>query len=377
MRLRILLLLLAISSSVFAYIPSEQAKLSVLTCGSGQKVYKVYGHSAIRYQDPEKNLDIVYNYGVFSFDEPHFILRFIRGYNYYLLGREHYKQFIQRYRRGGESVQEQDLNLTHEEVKALITALEINAQPENRKYLYNVLLDNCATRVYEILERELEGGLIWANQCEDASYRDLLHEYNGLMPFSQLGIDIVFGTKADQKINCREQMFLPEKLMEQLADARKHDGSLLVAQTRVLVTGSSIQNLKEKVLFHLVFGLLLLSSLFFRFRYTKGLRGFRIVLYSLLGLASLVVVFIAFFSIHPTVWPNLNLIWINPLWLIIAIALLTRKETRPFWQKCLNSWAIIIALFLILGLAGVFFIHYGLIYILSSIIIVSYKKVRA
>ncbi len=366
--------LLLLCTLAIAYTPSDKAKISVLTCSSGKEVYKVYGHTALRFHDAEQKKDLVYNYGMFSFDEPHFIMRFIRGYNYYLLGRESYRNFSRRYKAGGETVTEQNLNLTPEEVKTLFRALERNARPENRKYLYNVLYDNCATRVYDIVERELEGGIVWNNNCPEASFRDLLHEYNHVMPFSQMGIDVVFGSKADKQTTCREQIFLPEKLMNGFAKAQKADGSPLVCNHHTLIQGQKIHSNTETVLFHIIWGLVLTLAIFFRFKARKGLRIYRIILFSITGLASLMVFFIAFFSIHPTVWPNINLIWINPFWLIIAGVLATKKQPKPFWQKYLNAWSIIIALFLVLGIAGAFYMHYGLIYILSSLVITSYIK---
>lgn len=374
MRHSILLLLLLVCSITFAYTPSESAKISVLTCSSGKEVYKVYGHTALRFHDLEQKKDIVYNYGMFSFDEPHFIMRFVRGFNYYLLGRESYRNFSRRYQAGGETVTEQVLNLTPEELKALFKALEINARPENRKYLYNVLYDNCATRVYDIIGRELKGGIIWDYSCEEASFRDLLHEYNYIMPFSQMGIDIVFGPRADKITTFKEQMFLPEKLMHELATAKKQNGSKLVSSTTTLIQGRKIHSSKETFIFHILLGTMVILSLYFRFKFTQGLRSYRIILYSLAGLASLMVVFIAFFSIHPTVLPNLNLIWLNPVWLVIAGVLIAKKQSKVFWQKLLNIWSIVMALFLILGLAGLFHLHYGLIYIISSLVMISYKR---
>ncbi len=361
------------SFSAWGSTPSDSAKFSILTAGSGKEIYKVYGHTAIRFQDQGR--DLVYNYGMFDFDTPHFVWRFLQGENHYLLGREPFARFNQRYSMGGEKVTQQTLNLTSEELKVLFAALENNAQPENRAYLYNVFYDNCATRVYKILEACLDGGVVWHFDFPEASFRSLIHEYNSTMPFSQMGIDLVFGTKADKIVTDKEQLFLPEKLMSAFAKAHKKNGDALISETTVLLPGRAIHNKRESLIFHLVWGLMLLLAVYVRFIKKKWLRFWRITLYTLLGLISTVVCFIAFFSIHPTVFPNLNLIWINPLWLFFALLFMVRKSPQPFFQKLLNVWACLIGLFFITGLFGMFYLHYGLIYILPGIILLSYKRV--
>lgn len=370
------ILLFTISTFSFAYTPSEQAKISILTCSSGKEVYKIYGHTALRFSDPEQRKDIVYNYGMFDFDTPHFIIRYLQGQNVYLLGRESFKRFQARYLHGGEKLTEQVLNLDYNEVVQLFNALEENAKPENRDYLYNVFYDNCATRAYRIIEDNIDGGIVWNSECEDLSFRDLMHAHNNIMPFSQMGIDIVFGLKADKVVTCREQMFLPEKLKIASDQATIHNNRSLISTKETLLEGRDIHTNTERIIFHSIFTCLLLIILFVRFKKPKHIRTTRAILYTTLGLFSLVVFFIAFCSIHPTVLPNLNLIWINPLWLFFSALFIFNKKPKVIFQKLLNGWSIIIATYLILGLAGVFYMHYGLIYILTAIVVISYKRIR-
>lgn len=371
-----ILLCLVISASAMGFTPSDSAEISILTASSGKEIYKIYGHSAIRFQDKEQGKDIVYNYGMFSFGAPHFILRYLQGQNYYLLGKEPFKRFNMRYDRGGEMVRQQTLNLTHEEIKTLLDALEKNALPENREYLYNVIYDNCATRVHEMVDNNLAGGVVWDMDCPEATFRELLHSCNYIMPFSQMGIDIIFGPKADKNASCMEQMFLPEKLMMGFANAKKSNDQPLVKETITLLKGRKIHTNNEIILFNVILASLLIFSLLARFKKPQLLRELRCIIYSLVGLLSLVVFFIAFFSIHPTVLPNPNLIWINPLWLFFAGLTIIHKNPTPFFQKVLNAWSIIMILYLIVGITGVFYLHYGLIYLISTLVILSYKRLK-
>ena len=46
---------------------SEASKVSIITCGTGNESYSLYGHTGIRIKDSLKGIDIVYNYGAFDF----------------------------------------------------------------------------------------------------------------------------------------------------------------------------------------------------------------------------------------------------------------------------------------------------------------------
>jgi hypothetical protein len=67
---------------------SEQAKVSILTCGTGPESYAMYGHTGIRIQDKVIGLDVVYNYGAFDFSTPNFIGRFVKGDLQYFITNE-------------------------------------------------------------------------------------------------------------------------------------------------------------------------------------------------------------------------------------------------------------------------------------------------
>ena len=58
----------------------DSVSISILTCTPGTLVYELYGHTAIRVREfGEHESDWVFNYGTFSFKQPHFMWRFILG----------------------------------------------------------------------------------------------------------------------------------------------------------------------------------------------------------------------------------------------------------------------------------------------------------
>ena len=69
--------IMLIFSNIRAYAQEKQSfadtdsvRISLLTCAPGTEVYSLYGHTAVRYTDYGKNIDVAINYGVFSFNKP-------------------------------------------------------------------------------------------------------------------------------------------------------------------------------------------------------------------------------------------------------------------------------------------------------------------
>lgn len=58
---------------------SEQASVSLMTCGPGKALYASFGHSAIRIKDPAQQYDYVFNYGTFNFQYAQLCLEVYAG----------------------------------------------------------------------------------------------------------------------------------------------------------------------------------------------------------------------------------------------------------------------------------------------------------
>ena len=73
------LVLVAALVSLGLRAQTDSLQVSLLTCAPGTEVYQLYGHTALRMQDASKGVDVVFNYGVFDFNAPHFTWRFVLG----------------------------------------------------------------------------------------------------------------------------------------------------------------------------------------------------------------------------------------------------------------------------------------------------------
>src|ERR1035437_603065 len=120
-------------------------------------MYEKFGNTSIRIIDKKNNFDVVYNYGIFSFDTDNFYYKFIKGETDYQLGIYDTRNFLPEYAQRNSMVVEQILNLTPAEKKDLFALLMKNYEPENRTYRYNFVFDNCATRPRDKVLASLHG----------------------------------------------------------------------------------------------------------------------------------------------------------------------------------------------------------------------------
>lgn len=312
---------------------SDSAKISLLTnMPSDNEVYSMYGHTGVRVLDAQQNIDVVFNYGIFDFNSPNFLYRFVKGETYYMVVPIQYSHYELEYELREVKVIEQVLNLTQTEKQKIWDALVLNSLPENRVYLYNFFYDNCSTRPRDIIEKNITGKVEYQEKYRqyevDETFRDLVHQCVSAYPWLQFGIDLVIGAEADKKITDRETMFLPIYLKNSFSNATivNETDSIkvnkkLVKSEHILLPGN--QNLivkKNPTNYPLIVGCIILTiSIILHLVKKKFISSiFDFLLFAVAGLAGSVIFFLMFFSTHPTVDSNWNIVWLNPIMLIIA-----------------------------------------------------------
>lgn len=299
---------------------SDSVRISLLTCSPGTEIYSLFGHTALRYEDPRKGLDIVFNYGMFSFNTPNFIWRFVKGETDYQLGVTEYRYFEGEYAMRGSAVYQQALNLLPAEKEKLWQILENNYRKENRTYRYNCLFDNCTTRARDRVEDCIEGKIVYNEDNRPLTFRDIIHQYTKGYEWSEFGIDLCLGSGIDEPIDYRKKMFAPFYLLNAVDGARilGNDGSerlLAGSVTEIIPPGAQDSErflLTPMQAGWLLFVFTLLISIYGVWR-RKMLWGVDIVLFGAAGLAGCVIAFLVFFSVHPAVSPNYLLLCLNPI----------------------------------------------------------------
>lgn len=236
--MRKLLVVIFVCVSVFCSaaqrLLSDSAQIYLLTCTPGEQVWSKYGHTGIRVVDATNKLDIVFNYGIFNLMADDFYLKFVRGETYYQLGIESYPYFEKFYSSIGRTTYWQELNLTQVQKQQIFDALLINYQPQNRYYLYNFVFDNCATRPYYLIKNALQDTIMSSYKgYEGTSYREAITHYTGHNSWVDFGINLVFGSDADQPMSNEQRLFLPEELMNYVAKAQLSDGTPLIKNQHI------------------------------------------------------------------------------------------------------------------------------------------------
>ena len=328
MRKLITLLLAFLSLNLWAAPElSPEAEVTILTCEPGTDLYSVFGHSAIRINDPGR-VDVVYNYGTFDFGSD-FYLKFARGKLNYRLSRSNFANFNYEYIVTERAVWEQVLDLTPEEKQRFFDLLEDNYLPENRYYLYDFFFDNCATRVRDMLKETLGDDLEFRStfQPDSITFREMIDEYLVDQHWSDFGIDIALGLPCDAKMQEEENMFLPDYIFSEFETAVILSGSgsrpLVKATREVLpvIEREPAFGIDGSLILTIVIALLAMVH-FFRVRSGKTVKyGIPRLVLIFLGLIGVGVFLLWFATDHVATKPNLNLLWAFPLHLIIAFML--------------------------------------------------------
>lgn len=383
-------LIIALMLSFFSLTQSvrgqeDSIKVSLMTCAPGTEIYALFGHTALRYEDTARGEDWVFNYGMFSFNTPHFIYRFVKGETDYELGVTPYSYFEVSYAMRGSSVYQQTLNLTMAEKQKLRRLLEENYQPENRVYRYNFFYDNCTTRARDIIEECIEGKVVYPDGKEGLSFRDIVHQYTKGHEWDELGIDMCLGSEADEPVDARKQMFAPFYMLEAAGKATIVAGDSVrpfVLQEKKVVDvepegGEGGFPLSPLVCVFVLMGAVCLVG-WIQLKVKKVIWIWDLFLFGVQGLAGCVIAFLVCFSTHPTVGSNWLILLLNPIPLIylpvmVYRAIKGKKDLyhlintvyltlfimiMPFVQQKFNATVLPLALCLLLCSASHVLLYY-------------------
>jgi len=331
----------------FAALPeaglSDHASASLLTMLPGTQVYSLFGHSAIRIHDPATGLDRVYNFGTFSFDQPFFVLRFLRGSLNYSLDTGPFERELRTYRSLRRPMIEQTLALDPATVRTLYERLEVNALPENRDYRYDFFFDNCSTRLIDAVDSALVAtgrpGIDLPPVGAPRTFRQLLAMYTAGNRPVDLGIELALGAPGDRVATAREEGFLPLELADQF-DRATADGRPLVASRDTLfwIEGAGLPAPTPRWPLWVTVALAAvgLGATALRRPPSRVGRIADAALFGVVGAVGLVFALLWFGTAHDVMGPNWNLVWAWPTHLALAVAL-GQDRVGPRWRTYL--WA--------------------------------------
>jgi Domain of unknown function (DUF4105) len=296
------LLLATIHNSLGQNIPlSKTTKISILTCGTGNESYSLFGHTAIRVTDTAQNIDVVYNYGAFDFGTPNFVLQFIKGDLQYFIVANSYADFIYSYSFEKRSVYEQELEIPDATKQQLFDNLNKALQSEERYYTYKFIDKNCTSMVVDIVNKTLNTTAISKKTETETTYRSILYPYFDNHFYEKLGTSIIFGKKVDA---FGTKIFLPFELHQALKTARFQNHPLVKKENILIEFKKEIPhswwNNAYTYLLILVFILAIRK---------KSVDSIYITLLSVLGLFFIGT---GFYSFHQELEYNYNILLFNP-----------------------------------------------------------------
>ena len=318
---------------VFSQIKADTV-VYLITCGPGIETYSIYGHSAIRIVIPEKNSDIVFNWGVFEFDTPNFAWKFAKGRLNYMLGADSMQSFLREYVYEQRFVYSQKINFSPDEMASFVALINENYKPENRNYRYDFFYDDCSTRIRDLLEKAIGAKLLYPppERGKLPTFRQMVGKYQNPKPWLNFGIDLIMGSPGEKKATFRDRMFLPIDMQSELSQTVINRSGKMIP---LLQNPEKILDFEPKTIqpfflttpvfvFTLLLILIIILSAIVKSR--KLINAGDIVIFSVFSVLAILMVFFNFFTDHQQMKWNLNILWLNPFLLIALFMLITRKE---------------------------------------------------
>jgi hypothetical protein len=335
-----LFIIVSISSRIFSQA-SVDTSAYLLTVGPGTETYSMYGHSALRIMIPTKNIDIIFNWGMFDPGTEFFAWKFAKGRLNYMLATELPKDFINSYQFENRYVYSQKVNLNSKEIQTLMELVIENMKPENATYRYDFFYDDCSTRIRDLFEKSIGDKLKYpeeVNTKKSSTFRNLVGNYQSPYPWLQFGVDLIMGSSSDKKAGMRDQMFLPIEMMEGLSKTfiQRDFKMIPLLQNPVTLVAAETAIPKKNLLLSPVFVftalLILILILGVQIKKQSIIRYIDIFIFAVFSILSVLMIFFNFFTDHEQMRMNLNIIWLNPLIIVCLLMLILDKPGVLFFR---------------------------------------------
>ncbi|WP_116789437.1 lipoprotein N-acyltransferase Lnb domain-containing protein [Flavobacterium psychrotrophum] len=310
-RLRLLLvfLLLAMSNYVQSQTTlSDRSFISLITCGPGNELYSVFGHTGIRVADPATGMDVVYNYGMFNFDTPNFYTKFVKGDLQYYAAVNSYADFVYTYQYYNRDVLEQKLNFTRQQKQQIADKLATDIVSDSKYYTYKYFERNCTTMVADIINAHLPVKISSKNEDEGKTYRKIVVERLHNSFYENLGISLIFGYRTDSTLH---NLFLPIQLLQGIENTKLADGSPLSGPVQTIHKSTAEPETSIWNNFYtFIAACLILMAI-------SNNIVIRRSLYAIFGLLGIFFSVVGLYSFHTEISQNYNVLLVNPLMLVL------------------------------------------------------------
>ncbi|MCL2069950.1 MAG: DUF4105 domain-containing protein [Treponema sp.] len=333
---------LSAQSPIYLPRPGDYLTLKVAVIGPGDELYFWWGHIGLVVEDRRSGEARFFDWGVFSFDNENFFTNFAFGRLIYscMVSPADWSYGV--YIRTNRDVILYTLDLPPERKEAVMRFAEINMLPENRDYNYHHFQDNCATRIRDIIDLAVEGQFKakYADEPSRFTLRQHVRRHTWFNPLIDWSLNFWMGQNIDRPLTVWEDMFLPSEIGMRIAEFSyaAADGAErpLVnnveryhqAQGRPPVLDIPRLQWPRTLLVSFLFSSIIVILCVYiclydrkhpgtkpRFRVFFGItQGFLGLFF---GIAGSALFFLQFFTDHDYTYDNINILFVNPILLIL------------------------------------------------------------
>lgn len=192
--------------------------VELYTMGPGEDLFSTFGHAAICVRDGRTPAGRCFNYGTTDFSTPlPLTWDFIRGRARFWVSVVDLPTMLHFYRRADRTIWRQVLPLDGARAAKLAAALEASTDERVKFYRYHHFLDNCTTRIRDIVDAATEGALSRASRDRGRTFREWARDgFAGTWPLLAV-TELLLGRPADQRTDSWAAMFLPSELRVEVA----------------------------------------------------------------------------------------------------------------------------------------------------------------
>ena len=325
------ILLLAPLPSLFAQ-SGEDLTIKVALIGPGSELYFWWGHIALVIEDNRTGQSRFFDWGVFSFDTENFFTNFAFGRLIYTSQASPTHLNFDVYIRTNRSVILYTLDLPPETKLEVLRFAEASM---NQDYLYHHFRKNCATKIRDIIDMATGGQFkaAFGEMPGRFTLRQHVRRHTWFNPFFDWLLNFWMGQNIDGQITVWDEMFLPSEITKRIRDFSFIDAdggernlvsnveTFFASQGRPAVLDIPRLQWPRTLIFSVSVSALFLLALFF-FAKHKAYRICMGLMQSLLGLffgiTGSMLFFMSFFTYHDYTFNNINIVFVNPLFLALV-----------------------------------------------------------
>ena len=341
--LKIVILITLVSFHPFNGFSSELPQLSsnsvisLIVCSPSPSPEGNFGHAAIRVQDKELKIDVVFNYGSYVLEQPFFFLKILLGKLESSLEGEHFYDFIQRYRSEGRGVKEYYLNITLQEKQTLWKRLNQILLSENRFYKFNFTSNNCTTQTRDLFFDQLNLRIpFYQGLLSGHSYRDVELQNPFHYSWAHLLFNMLIGVNGDKTTSFYQNAFYPDGLLQLLKAVNENERTIIVTEHDLLnpVEIKESTHGTVSVIFFIFILLLTIYLSYIQYKKGKVFLLFDRILFFSSGILGVFLFLVMLFSEVAQININFNIMWALPT--NIFLAFLIQKNTKRmvvYWTR--------------------------------------------